>query len=121
MRLRVRIPAPRQIMGKKFAKNKEDFMCTNCGYSNIGNGYTNHCSNCLWSLHVDINPGDRLSTCKGKMMPIKIEGSTGSNNYRIIHKCILCGYEKPNRVAEGDNIEAILNIVKENADKLLTK
>ena len=24
-----------------------------------GNGYTNHCPKCLWSKHVDINPGDR--------------------------------------------------------------
>ncbi len=106
-------------MGKKFAKNKEDFTCNKCGAINIGNGYTNHCNQCLWSLHVDINPGDRLATCQGLMEPIRVEGGTGE--YRILHKCLICGHEKINKVSEGENgdsIDAILAIVKKNASKL---
>ena len=59
----------------------QDFDCERCGHlegqnkfspsvlefsvltrfvsSQERNGYTNHCSQCLWSKHVDINPGDR--------------------------------------------------------------
>lgn len=104
-------------MGKKFAKNKENFTCNKCGHENIGNGYTNHCSKCLWSLHVDVNPGDRLATCQVLMKPIKIEGSTG-HDYKVLHKCLICGHEKINKLSEGDNQDVVIQIIKENAAKL---
>jgi len=50
---------------KKFQKKKEDFKCEKCGREVIGTGYTNHCPDCLWSKHVDVNPGDRQSKCLG--------------------------------------------------------
>ena len=28
-----------------------------------GSNHRNHCPNCLYSLHVDIEPGDRESEC----------------------------------------------------------
>ncbi|MHA1253793.1 MAG: RNHCP domain-containing protein [Candidatus Helarchaeota archaeon] len=59
---------------KKFSRKIEDFTCINCGKYVVGNGYTNHCPNCLYSLHVDINPGDRLSDCKGIMIPLRTCG-----------------------------------------------
>ncbi|MDD3498629.1 MAG: RNHCP domain-containing protein, partial [Candidatus Moranbacteria bacterium] len=66
---------------------------------------------CLWSRHVDINPGDRLSECGGMMEPIGIDQKKG--NYIILHKCIKCGYEKRNRTAEGDDFDAILKVAGE--------
>jgi hypothetical protein len=42
---------------KRFQKTVEDFVCEHCGHPVAGNGYTNHCSQCLWSKHVDDNSG----------------------------------------------------------------
>jgi len=91
----------------------EDFDCERCGHLEVKtkfspsvlefsvltrfvssqerNGYTNHCSQCLWSKHVDINLGDRspellqlfcrlsnqpnprLAECQGMMEPVVVE------------------------------------------------
>ena len=64
-------------MAKRFQRKIEDFVCANCGAKIKGNGYTNHCPACLWSKHVDINPGDRASVCGGLMKPIDIELKKG--------------------------------------------
>ena len=58
---------------RKFQRKKEDFICENCNKKVKGDGYTNHCPACLWSKHVDINPGDRLAECKGMMKPIGLD------------------------------------------------
>ncbi len=92
-----------------FIKNKEDFTCENCGMFIEGNGYTNHCHSCFFSKHVDIEPGDRNAQCGGLMKPISIEGST--NNIRITHKCILCGFIRKNKVQEGDNLEKLAELM----------
>lgn len=99
---------------KKFVKKKEDFVCEKCGYEVIGDGFTNHCPKCLFSKHVDIQPGDRLSKCGGLMKPIKVEGT--ERQYRVLHKCMACGYEKINKIAGEDNIEALVMIIKENSN-----
>ena len=93
---------------KKFTRNIEDFICTHCGAHVSGNGYTNHCPNCLWSRHVDNNPGDRQSTCGGMMRPIGVE--TKNSEYIIIHKCEKCGKEIRQKASENDDIEAIIAI-----------
>ncbi len=93
---------------KKFQKKKEDFICQNCGYKTQGNGYTNHCPECLWSKHVDINPGDRLETCKGLMKPISINLKQG--DYHILHQCIKCGFERYNKTNEKDNTNKIIEL-----------
>ena len=91
-----------------FIKNKEDFKCENCGSFVAGNGYTNHCPECLWSKHVDISPGDRLETCGGLMKPVSSEISGGEEN--LIHRCVKCGNTKRNRVAKNDNYDNIVAI-----------
>ena len=63
----------------RFTKNKEDFICAVCGTEVKGNGYTNHCPNCLSSLHVDINPGDRACACKGIMLAVELEHKNGKD------------------------------------------
>jgi hypothetical protein len=59
-------------MSTVFKKTKEDFVCEHCGKPVVGNGYTNHCPECLWSKHVDVNPGDRAATCLGLMEPVGV-------------------------------------------------
>jgi hypothetical protein len=60
-------------MAKKFTRRIEDFLCGNCGATVTGDGYTNHCPACLWSQHVDINPGDRAAACGALMRPSAVE------------------------------------------------
>ena len=47
----------------------EVFTCKNCGRvvvpEGAGSTHRNHCPNCLCSLHVDEEPGDRASSCGG--------------------------------------------------------
>lgn len=95
-----------------FIKNTENFVCEKCGKEVIGNGYTNHCPECLWSKHVDIAPGDRANTCGGMMEPIKVEKN--GREYIVIHKCSVCGFEKPNKVQKEDNFEMIVQISAES-------
>lgn len=90
-----------------FIKNKEDFVCENCQLEVKGSGFTNHCPQCLYSKHVDNNPGDRLNQCRGLMRPIKIESKSGQ--YILIHKCLRCGEEKRNKIARNDDIQTFLN------------
>jgi hypothetical protein len=95
-------------MSKVFQKKKEDFKCENCGFEVKGSGYTNHCPLCLYSKHVDINPGDRLCDCKGLMKPIGVDKKDGE--YILIHKCITCGVEKRNKIAKEDSFEEIIKL-----------
>src|SRR3989344_3683631 len=93
---------------KKFQKKIEDFVCKNCGTKVTGSGYTNHCPNCLWSKHVDVNPGDRKEPCQGMMEPVEVEQKNGE--FLIIHKCQKCGLVKRNRTWPQDNFELITEI-----------
>ncbi len=82
-----------------------------CGTSVKGTGYTNHCPNCLWSTHVDINPGDRASGCKGLMKPHSVVYERG-DNYTIIHKCLKCGETKRVRARPDDRRDALASRMK---------
>ncbi len=97
-------------MLKGFIKNKEDFTCQNCGTLIIGNGYTNHCHECFYSKHVDIQPGDRLATCQGLMKPIQISGST--RNIVITHKCQTCGFTRNNKLQDEDNMDQLTKLMQ---------
>ncbi len=93
---------------KNFIRNPEDFICDHCGFKAEGSGYTNHCSRCLWSKHVDNLPGDRKSPCGGLMEPIALE--IGGDKEQIVHHCHSCGIIKKNKVATNDNRETILKL-----------
>lgn len=95
-------------MSKSFQKKIEDFKCENCGNEITGSGYTNHCPICLWSKHVDINPGDRSESCGGLMEPVGIEKR--GDDYLIIHKCQKCGIKKKNKSSKDDSFEEILKL-----------
>ncbi len=97
-----------------FTKKKEDFICENCGFTNIGDGYTNHCRQCLYSKHVDVDPGDRLNLCTGLMEPIYVS-YTNKDKY-IVHRCLKCLFEKRNLLNDGDSVETMIMIQKKSAD-----
>lgn len=89
-----------------FIRTIENFTCEHCGHAVKGTGYTNHCPKCLWGKHVDINPGDRAADCGGMMEPVRIEGIVDS--YRVVHKCVKCGFVRANSVSKEDDPEAVL-------------
>lgn len=100
---------------RRFQRRKEDFVCANCGETVEGDGYTNHCPTCLFSRHVDVSPGDRDASCGGLMAPVGYLAKGGEG--RILHRCVICGHERENRVAEADDPEALLRLAKEAADR----
>ena len=93
---------------KRFIRRKEDFTCEQCKECVTGNGYTNHCPMCLWSKHVDLNPGDRASLCGGAMEPKSVVVT--SEEYRIQHKCAQCGFIRAQNSAKGDNEERLIEL-----------
>lgn len=97
-------------MSSVFKRTKENFTCENCNEAVDGDGYTNHCPHCLWSKHVDDNPGDRkaLETCGGMMCPIDTEEQGGE--WRIIQKCIKCGKIHKNRLSINDSFDKLVKI-----------
>ena len=96
-----------------FIKNDNEFICRNCGRKVEKLGYTSrdHCNFCLYSLHVDITPGDRLNKCKGILKPLNVI-ETAKKGKVIIYKCQKCGLEVRNIVANDDNEDEIYNVVK---------
>lgn len=98
---------------KNFTKKVEDFNCAHCGAVVHGNGYTNHCPECLWSRHVDNNPGDRAAECRGLMRPISVEKS--GNGFIITHRCDACGKVKRQRAADNDSMDAIIALSANNS------
>lgn len=98
---------------KKFTRVIEDFVCGKCGFEVVGRGFTNHCPKCLWSRHVDINPGDRAAECGGMMEPVSV--MIEKDGYAIRHRCVVCRYEKKNRAGEDDDFEELLKVAKNNA------
>jgi len=98
-----------------FKRNKEDFVCEHCGHNMVGDGYTNHCGTCLWSKHVDIDPGDREATCGGIMEPWDIEPK--ASGFRVIHRCQVCNFERPSPFKVGDSMEAFTETAKKAAKR----
>ncbi len=95
---------------KNFSKLDEAFICENCGKEVMPLGYTSrdHCPYCLYSKHVDINPGDRLNKCKGLLVPIDIEKF--KDTYKIIYKCNKCNKLHKNIIAKDDDMNEIIKL-----------
>ena len=96
------------MMTKKFQRTKEDFTCEKCDLFVEGGGYRNHCPRCLWSKHVDVNPGDRLEDCQGLMEPIGIELKKGE--HVILHRCVKCVQVRRNKSSKDDKFDIILQL-----------
>ncbi len=97
---------------KRFNMRDEDFICINCckEVNKLNTTARDHCNNCLYSVHVDINPGDRKNPCKGLLEPIGIEKYR--DTYKIIYKCQLCGMIHKNIMASDDNMDKIIELSK---------
>jgi len=97
---------------KLFTKLDEEFICENCKQKIEKLNYTtrDHCNYCLYSKHVDINPGDRQNPCKGLLKPIGIEKF--KNTYKIIYKCKKCNQIHKNIMANDDNMDLIIELSK---------
>ncbi len=100
-------------MEKKFQRTIEDFKCENCGAQVRGDGYTNHCPRCLWSKHVDINPGDRQNGCQGLMEPMGVFFKKGE--WYLRQKCTRCDHETNIRTSKQDNKNIIIDLIKKSA------
>lgn len=95
---------------KKFKMIDEEFICENCLKKVEKLGYTarDHCPYCLYSKHVDINPGDRNNKCQGLLKPINIEKH--KNTYKIIYKCTKCNKLHKNIIANDDDFNKIIEL-----------
>ena len=78
-------------------------------FGKLGYSCRNHCPYCLYSKHIDVNPGDRKEICHGLLKPIEIE-TNSKKGYIIVFKCQKCGVIKKNKVAEDDNMEKIIEL-----------
>lgn len=93
---------------KLFTMKDEKFICENCHKLVSPLGYTarDHCPFCLYSKHVDINPGDRKNTCCGLLQPIGIEKF--KDTFKIIYKCQRCHQLHKNIIAKDDDMNLII-------------
>ena len=101
---------------KRFTKNDDSFICAHCGKEVKPLGYSsrNHCPFCLWSLHVDKNPGDRAEECRGELRPVKVLPDP-KKGYIIVHKCEKCGAIRRNKAAhdakvQPDNLSLLIKL-----------
>jgi len=92
------------------------FTCSHCGLVvlPVTNGsYRNHCPFCLYSKHVDVAPGDRMSGCGGLMKPVGLRFKS-AKGFQIVHECLRCGETSVNRIAQDtvqpDAIEEIARL-----------
>lgn len=95
---------------KRFNELDEEFICLNCGkkVDKLEYSSRDHCPHCLYSLHVDINPGDRQNNCKGLLKPIDLEKF--KDTYKIIYRCEKCNQLHKNIMAKDDNYEEIIKL-----------
>lgn len=93
---------------KKFHMIDEKFICENCQKEVQPLHYTarDHCPYCLYSKHVDINPGDRNNPCQGLLKPVGIEKFR--ETYKILYTCEKCGMQHKNILAKDDSMDRII-------------
>jgi DNA-directed RNA polymerase subunit RPC12/RpoP len=97
---------------KNFIVINEEFVCKNCGQENskLKGSCRNHCTACLFSLHVDKDiPGDRQSECHSLMSPTKVEHN-GKKGWMISHECKKCGKIIKNKAASDDDFDQIIKL-----------
>jgi hypothetical protein len=98
-------------MSHKSRIEHHGFTCIRCNYQSpaqsFGTRHRNHCPCCLWSRHVDEEPGDRAAACREAMEPIAIEVRR-DGEWAIIHRCVACGAIKTNRIAGDDHERSLL-------------
>lgn len=106
----------RKLYDKGYYKNHpctESFYCKKCGRlvvsAGSGSDHRNHCPNCLTSLHLDVEPGDREADCGGLMEPVAV-WVRSKGEWAVIHRCRRCGALSSNRVEADDNPMKLMSI-----------
>ena len=106
----------KEMESKRFIKNDDGFICAHCGKRVEPLGYTsrNHCPFCLWSVHVDVNPGDRANDCGGALEPVSVLPDP-KKGYIIVHRCTRCGALRRNKAAheakiQPDNLSLLISL-----------
>lgn len=92
-----------------FTRTVEDFDCAHCGVHVSGDGYTNHCPRCLWSRHVDVDPGDRACDCRGLMEPVA--SGLRRDAWFVMHRCAECGFVRRNKTARRDDKDVVRSLL----------
>jgi Zn finger protein HypA/HybF involved in hydrogenase expression len=98
-----------------FIRTVEDFTCEHCGHHVEGNGYTNHCPHCLYSKHVDNEPGDRAATCGGMMPPTHVEYE--KREWILTHTCERCRHTKRNKMTREDRMDVAVTLIEKKEKK----
>lgn len=98
----------------KYIARNDGFICERCGKEVgpiiYGGSYRNHCPFCLWSKHVDSDiPGDRANSCLGMMEPVGVTTKRGGE-YSLVLKCIVCGFQRLNRIAGDDDTDILTKL-----------
>ena len=100
-------------MSRKSRVERGGFTCIRCrrevSDQSYGTRHRNHCPGCLWSRHLDEEPGDRRSPCRSAMEPIGVE-VRADGEWAIIHRCTGCGTLRTNRLAGDDHELALLGL-----------
>lgn len=83
----------------------DSFTCKVCGWmvgpNGAGSDHRNHCPNCLHSLHVDEEPGDRASCCGGIMEPIAVwvrKTASGQSSTAVVSVASFLPIELPQMI-----------------------
>lgn len=91
----------------------ETFTCKVCGWivtpEGAGSEHRNHCPNCLSSLHLDVESGDRAADCGGIMDAVAV-WVRKNGEWAVVHRCRRCGALSSNRVAADDNPVKLMGI-----------
>ncbi len=117
---------------RKDPHQEKQFRCQNCGLlvttdpEIAGVQNRNHCPNCLWSKHVDLNKaGDRKATCHARMQPVgltvkqtdkKFSASGACGELMLIHRCTACAKISINRIAADDAAGQIYRLYRISFD-----
>ncbi len=100
-----------------FTRRVENFTCHHCGSFNVGDGYTNHCSTCLHSKHVDVDPGDRAADCRGDMAPVDVLLERG--RHVLVHRCQRCGVQRRCRTSKCDDLDSVRAVAADKGERFL--
>jgi len=62
-----------------------------------------------------VYPGDRLAECNGLMKPVEVMAD--GDSYILIHKCIICGHTKKNKMMLEDSMDRAIEIAQKIANE----
>ena len=94
-----------------FKKRNESFVCINCGkeVELHPTSSRDHCNYCLFGLHVDNEPGDRLNRCRGILEPVALRKKGGKE--QIVFRCQKCKEVEYCIVSQDDNFKVLLELI----------